>query len=169
MTIPQLDGCDDFNLIDRGNMEKRIYGVKCEIKEIIQLINFLRSFNFLWISTDSHWLCTINQACFFCYMRSSCLRLRATRGRGPKSLKLIEFTSQLNQYQSLLGWNWRESATDMVKFIENTMRLIHKREPISSYLCLANDDCQLCKEDISDCVLKVDIEKNDEEHFVSLQ
>ena len=40
MAIPQLDGCDDFDLSEKGNMEKQIYGVNCEINEIIQLINF---------------------------------------------------------------------------------------------------------------------------------
>ena len=163
MAIPQLDGCDDFDLSEKGNMEKQIYGVNCEINEIIQLINFVRSFNFLWISTDSHWLCSLHQECFFCYMRSTCLRLRKEREKGPKMVQLNEFVNQLFQYESLLGWNWRESATDMAKFIENTIRLIHKRETISPYLFLTDDDCQLCKEDISDCILKVDIEQKGNE------
>ena len=95
MNIPQLDGCDEFDLSEKGNMEKQIYGVNCEINEIIQLINFFRSFNFLWISTDSHWLCSVPQECFFCYMRSTCLRLRKEREKGPKMVQLNEFVNQL--------------------------------------------------------------------------
>ena len=79
-------------------------------------------------------------------MRSSCLRLRATRGRGPKSLRLIEFTSQLNQYQSMLGWNWMENLTDLPKFIENTLKLLDKHENrISECFRIPDLQCQKCK------------------------
>ena len=75
---------------------------------------------------------TVN--CFFCHMRSSCLRLSAPRGYGPKSLKAVEFSSQLNQYQHLLGWNWQENFEDLPTFVENTLKLLDKHESKTSEL-----------------------------------
>ena len=79
-------------------------------------------------------------------MRSSCLRLGAIRGYGPKSLKVIEFSSQLDQYQSALGWNWIENAADLPIFIENTLKLLNKHEnKTSSLFGIPEIQCQKCK------------------------
>ena len=75
---------------------------------------------------DHHNLCNINEACFFCNMRSSCLRLRQTREKGPKGLQVKEFVCQLSQYDSKLGWNWKTNIDDVPKFIEKTLELMMK-------------------------------------------
>ena len=67
-------------------------------------------------------------------MRSSCVRLDSKRGRGPKSLKIIEITSQLNQYQTLLGWNWRENVGDLPNFVEKSLELLNIYESRTSSL-----------------------------------
>ena len=50
MFIPQLDGNADQNIQENENPENHIFSVNCEVKEIINLLNFFRSFNFMWIS-----------------------------------------------------------------------------------------------------------------------
>ena len=125
--IPQTDGMDDAFIEDR-KPEKSIYGVNCSVNSIIQLFNLMRSFNFLWITMDSHKLCDISQSCFFCNMRSSSLRLRQSREKGPKSLQINEFVCQLFQYSSNLGWDWELNANDMLSFIENTIQLLLRNE-----------------------------------------
>ena len=92
IVIPQLDGFDDEDLEDLCKRENKIFGVNCEIEEIIQLLNFFRSFNFMWISSNFHVLCCSDQTCFFCNMRSSCIRLRQVREKGPRWLKPNEYT-----------------------------------------------------------------------------
>ena len=77
---------------------------------------------------DSHKLCDISQSCFFCNMRSSSLRLRQYREKGPKSLQINEFVCQLFQYSSNLGWDWELNANDMLSFIENTIQLLLRNE-----------------------------------------
>ena len=76
--IPQLDGFED---IGEKQVEKTVFGVNCANDQIIQIINFFRSFNLLWISRTSHSLCSLDKSCFFCNMRSACLRLRQCRQR----------------------------------------------------------------------------------------
>ena len=39
--IPQLDGFNNIDLEDLYNRENRIFGVNCEIEEIIQLLNLI--------------------------------------------------------------------------------------------------------------------------------
>ena len=107
--ICQLDGNDDFSSELEDKPCKSIFSVSCEVKQVINLINFFRSFNVLWISTTTHTLCSLNQNCFFCNIRSSCLRLRQERRTGPRCLKVNEFTCQLNQY----GPNWRIIASNL--------------------------------------------------------
>ena len=122
--IPQLDGNVSESSEDE-NIIKKLFSVKCETRGIIQVLTFFRSLDFIWNSLSCHKLCSTKSSgenCFFCHMRSSCLRLRATRGRGPKSLRLIEFTSQLNQYKSMLGWNWMENLTDLM--LEQQLKLL---------------------------------------------
>ena len=69
-------------------------------------------------------------------MRSSCLRLRRERVKGPKSIQLNEFANQLNQYDSVLNWNWKENGTDLASFIGSTLKLIQNRESISTFSIL---------------------------------
>ena len=120
--ILQLDGFDD-NSSNGSEQEKNIFGVNCEIRKISDLINFFRSFNFLWICMEQHTLCNIEQSCFFCNMRSSCLRLRQLREKGPRCLKLNEFICQLDKYVSILKWDWTSSNENLKTFIENTLKL----------------------------------------------
>ena len=140
-SILQLDGSSD----DVALSKKAIFSVNCEIRELTEVITFFRSYNFIWQSLACHDLCSTGN-CFFCHMRSTCLRLDARRGRGPKGLKLVEFISQLNQYQSKLGWNWKESPTDLPVFIENTIKLLGKHErQINDVFQFPILQCQRCK------------------------
>ena len=99
---------------------------------------------------ESHCLCEFDQKqpeqnCFFCHMRSSCLRLNTTRTKGPRSLKLVEFTSHLFNYETL-GWNWRENCADLVGFIGNTLKLLRRNDnSISSFLGFPDGQCQHCQ------------------------
>ena len=90
--IPQLDGMDDLSDSSDGSeyLEpvKSVFGMSCEHKEIIQLMNFFRSFNFSWLFSEDHKLCWLDEECFFCNMRSMFLRLRQGRVKGPFLLKL---------------------------------------------------------------------------------
>ena len=120
------------------------------MKDIIQVLTFFRGFDFIWKSLPCHKMCSqksLDENCFYCHMRSSMIRLSASRGRGPKSLKLIEFTSQLKQYQSLLGWNWRENMVDLPSFVENTLKLLCKHERRTSDLFGVPElKCLKCKQ-----------------------
>jgi hypothetical protein len=117
--IIQLDGQAGGSSEDEVMLKKKIFSVHCEIKDIAQVITFFRGLSFVWKSLTGHKMCQSSLNCFFCHMRSSCLRLSAQRGYGPKSLKVIEFSSQLDQYQTILGWNWSESVSDIPTFIEH--------------------------------------------------
>ena len=116
-----------------------------EISEIICILNFFRACDFLW-KTSNHPLCesdtkSVSEACFYCYMRSSCLRLNQKRSKGPRSIKLIEFTSQLPQYQDKLGWNWMLNCNKSGDFIENTLKMLDK---IENFIHNFNWNCQNC-------------------------
>ena len=125
---------------------KTLFAVKCEERNLVELISFFRSFDFLWNSLTCHKLCLIEKNCFFCHIRSSFLRLKMSRGRGPKSLKVIEFISQLNQYQEFLGWNWRNNMSDIPTFVENTLRLADKDEnKVSELFGIPDLKCKKCK------------------------
>ena len=87
--ITQLDGNASESSEDEGLILKSVFSVKSETKEITQLLTFFRSFDFMWRSLASHKLCSPSDGTwFFCHMGSSCLRLRATRGRCPKSFSI---------------------------------------------------------------------------------
>ena len=113
-----------------------IYGINCENNGIVQMINFIRSFNFFWIELDSHELCELEQECFFCRIRSSCLRLRKERVKGPSTIKLCEYVSQLDKYYSVMDWNWYDDSENLSAFIENTLSLILKSEQVSQALVI---------------------------------
>ena len=120
--IPQLDGgIDSESSLEEDTIVKNVFSINCEVKEITLLINFFRSNQFLWNSLQSHSLCTFDQHqkehnCFLCHLRSSCLRLNSERTLGPKGLKVVEFASQLPQYE-VHGWNWKENISNIVHFI----------------------------------------------------
>jgi hypothetical protein len=148
--IPQCDGGNDSTLsYDEEIIEKKVLAINCEIDEITCLVNFFRSCNFLWSSMFDHCLCKFDvkqpdNNCFFCHMRSSCLRLNAGRSKGPRSIKLVEFTSQLFQYKNY-GWDWRSNRADLVHFIGNTLRVLGKQEPgVLSLLGFPDGQCQQC-------------------------
>ena len=126
--IPQYDGLD----ADQLKQVKTVFGINCEVEEIIHLINFIRSFNFIWISSTGHSLCFIDEACFFCCLRSSILRLRLERKKGPMLLKLNEFICKLEEYESSLKFNFLQNLFDPAACIENTFRLVNKCVGISS-------------------------------------
>ena len=69
-SISQLDGIDDIDFKEEEKPIKSIFAVNCEIKQIIQIVNFLRSFNFLWISPEYHCLCSSDDGCSFCSIMS---------------------------------------------------------------------------------------------------
>jgi hypothetical protein len=131
--IPQFDGGNDSqSSYDEEIIEKKVLAINCEIDEISRLVNFFRSCNFLWSSMFDHCLCKFDPKqpennCFYCHMRSSCVRLSTVRSKGPRSIKLVEFTSQLFQYQNY-GWDWSSNRHDLVHFIGNTLRVLGKQE-----------------------------------------
>ena len=63
---------------------------------------------------------SLTEDCFYCYLRSSCLRLNLPRSKGPKAVKLIEFISQLPQYETEIKWNWKDNFEKIDEFIEKT-------------------------------------------------
>ena len=148
--IPQFDGGNDSaSSYDDEIIEKKVLAINCEIDEISRLVNFFRSCNFLWSSMFDHCLCKfdpkqLENNCFYCHMRSLCLRLSTVRSKGPRSIKLVEFTSQLYQYQNY-GWDWRSNRDDLVHFIGNTLRVLGKQEPgVLSLLGFPDGQCQQC-------------------------
>ena len=148
--IPQMDGQITESSEDEVKKKKSIFSVNIGLNEITQLISFFRSFDNVWNSLDFHKICAQNhllESCFFCYMRSSCLRLNAVRRLGPKTLKINEFTSQLNQYQTVLGWNWHDHASNLPIFIQKTLSLLKVYESkIPSQFGLLNHQCEKCLE-----------------------
>ena len=148
--ISQLDGQTDMESSGEEEQEeeikKNVFSVNCEIREISYLMNFFRSFDCLWRSKLTHCLCESDQkesSCFFCSMRSSCLRLNGQRTKGPRNLKMLEFISQLHQYQTNFGWDWR--TNDIGKLIMNTLRLLNIHESkTSTHLGFPDAQCQKC-------------------------
>ena len=128
--VLQLDGMDDYSdsneeLRMNSNLiiDKNVFEINCEVDAIIQLINFLRSFNFIWIALKCHSLCVIDESCFFCNIRSSFLRLRLERKKGPFLIKLNEFICHIDQYQSVLEFDFMQNMDDLVTCIEKTLQL----------------------------------------------
>ena len=151
--IPQFDGLDDINLFEEEEVvDKKLFSVNCEQNEIPQLMNFFRSFHFLWKKSENHLMCnydskSITQNCFFCLMRSSCLRLSTPRTKGPKSIKLTEFASQLNKYEINPCEKWTDLVLDLINFTQTTLELLECDEnPIKSLFGLPGGQCQNCRE-----------------------
>ena len=123
--ILQLDGLEDESI------SRKHFSVNCKVEELIVLINFFRCFENLWNSSIQHALCPFDKDksnCFFCLMRSTCLRINTPRTTGPKSLKIVEFVSQLSKYQEVFNWDWIEDLSDMTALIENTIQLLISSE-----------------------------------------
>ena len=149
--IPQFDGGNDSESSQEEKIiEKSVFAINCENQEITTLLNFFRNCDFLWKSMSNHSLCQFDQKdsesnCFFCNMRSSCLRLNSPRAKGPKSLKLVEFTSQMFHYENQ-GWNWREKCDEINHFIGNTLKLLKRNENhILSFLGFPSGHCNQCQ------------------------
>ena len=83
--------------------------------------------------------------CFFCLMRSSCVRINSLRATGPKSLKIVEFVSQLLKYQVVLHWDWRKNKSDMTAFIENTLKLLKSSENSVLKQFIVQQHCTQCE------------------------
>ena len=90
--IIQVDGLED-SIGDENQTDqiKDIFAINCENNDIV----FFRGFQFLWLFFDTHSLCAVEDSCFFCNIRSSILRVNETRVKGPLSLKIYEFISQV--------------------------------------------------------------------------
>ena len=90
-------------------------------------------------------MCNLDESCFFCNLRSSCLRLRQIREKGPRSLKVNEYICQLEQYEKKLEWNWRDDKADIFSFVENTFKLLMLSEiNLSSQFINSGNFCQNC-------------------------
>ena len=60
--IQQLDGSNDVESdYNKQVIEKRVFAINCEVKEISDLINFFRSWDFLWSFLPNHTLCNVDQ------------------------------------------------------------------------------------------------------------
>ena len=113
----QVDGNDDLK--DSKTIEpidKHTYALNCEDRSVVLLLNFIRNFYPLWSLIYIHPLCDfqngVNSAnCFFCLVRSLCIRLNEKRFKGPKNVKPFEFVFQLSKYD-VDGWKW-EKITQM--------------------------------------------------------
>ena len=143
--IIQLDG----NLSDEeDSLLKTLFGIKCETEELVQAINFFRSFTCLWEILNYHLVCprTLDIRCFLCHMRSSCLRLNVKRHMGPKTLKMVEMVSELNQLQTILGWSWKKEIDNIPKFINNVLSLLqHHESNVANVFGTPNLKCKDCK------------------------
>ena len=144
--IPQIDGLEDEVTDDEAELANlRLYGVKCEEVQIIQMLNFFRSFDLLWRHNEEHQLCNPKSNCFYCHMRSSMLRLTSDRRKGPKVLKMNEIVSQLNQYEEIQQINWRDNMLDLPAFTRNTVSLLNVNTKLHSMFGLPEGQCQKCK------------------------
>ena len=130
--IQQLDGIDDLSdsssEIEYTEPSKSVFGINCEHKEIIQLMNFFRSFNVLWLCSEDHNLCWLDEECFFCHIRSSILRLRQKREKGPFLLKMSEFICLISKYDDILNFCLVANLIEIEQCIEYTMRLVYHYE-----------------------------------------
>ena len=166
LKVLQFDGMDDCsdnsvepNICSKFELSKTVFGINCEEDAIIQIINFLRSFNFLWIALKCHSLCVIDESCFFCVIRSSSLRLRQERKRGPFLIKLNEFICNIDQYQSVLKFDFMQNLYDVVTCIEKTLQLIQQSLGDSIGTSIRRGFCQKCSNSQKNFVSYVNIEK----------
>ena len=127
--LSQIDGNTDISGEDK-NIPSCLYGVKCEVNELITWINFLRGFNNIWEETNDHFLCTFKPAeksCFFCFMRSMITKLNSRGQKGPKSLKPFEVAYPLGQLEDS-GFSWRNNALGVEPLIEKTLNVLQMQK-----------------------------------------
>ena len=67
------------------------------------------------------------------------------RTKGPRSIKPIEFISQLPEYQKRLGWNWMEHSQKFEEFIDLTLNMLDKSEKITDCPSM---NCEKCEREI---------------------
>ena len=157
--VPQYDGLDDeSSTMEITEKIKTVFGINCENEGIIQLISFVRSFNFLWIACRSHPLCFIGVACFFCNIRSSVLRLRQERNKGPFLLKLNEFICHIDQYESKSKFNFLENLYDIQACINNTLQLINLDVDLGQFFSFRRACCKGSSNDEKEFILNVQFE-----------
>ena len=145
-SISQLDGNSSLPDKEICHELKCHYSINCELPNVLQLLCFFRSFDCLWDGLERHKLCKSSskeKECFFCHIRSSCIRINFFRNKGPKSLKLIEFYSVLHQYQDIVGWSHNSDSNDIQKFVEYTLKIIEMYEPNMRPMFQIQDDCCL--------------------------
>ena len=164
--ITQLDGVDDFDLFDENEVaEKKLFSVNCKQNEITQLMNFFRSFHLILKKSRNHFLCDYDskcniRQCFLCLMRSSFLGLSKQRTKGPRSIKVTEFTSQLNKYEINPGEEWTNHLGDLIKFTQTTLELLEfDEDQIKSLFGLPGGQFQNCRKvtaPINEFIFEVD-------------
>ena len=138
----QVDGLEDYGF------SRKYFSVNCKVEELIVLINFFRCFENLWNSSIQHPLCIFDKDksnCFFCLMRSTCLRINTPRKTGPKSLKIVEFVSQVSKYEEEFNWDWIEDVSDMTALIENTIKLLISSETSVLDNFVLQKHCKQCE------------------------
>ena len=148
-----LEGKEKYNILQLDGLEdkgvsKKYFSVNCKVEELIVLINFFRCFENLWNSSIQHALCIFDKDksnCFFCLMRSTCLRINTPRLTGPKSLKIVEFVSQLSKYEEAFNWDWIDDVSDMTALIENTIKLLISSETSVFDNFVLQKHCKQCE------------------------
>ena len=144
--ILQIDGFDDFE--EDKKIAKNIFAINCEQAEVIGLVTFFRSFNNLWLNSEFHVLCHVEESCFFCHIRSSILRLRQERTKGPFAIKLNEFVSQIGLYEERMNFDIMHSLQNLESCIKNTFHLINQFrhptlfKPAENRLCCDKSEYQ---------------------------
>ena len=170
--IPQLDGMDDLSdssdRIEHGEPSKTVFGINCEHREIVQLVNFFRSFNVLWLSSQDHILCWLDEECFFCNLRSMFLRLRQERIKGPFLLKLNEFVCNMKKYEDILDYTLLDNLLEIEQNIENTLRLIFRFRKASPFFSTTLIDCEECSSNLDKFVLDIVLDNRQRNQILSL-
>ena len=161
--IPQLDGMDDLSdvsdAVEEIKPSKTIFGIQCEHREIIQLMNFFRSFNVSWLSSVDHTLCWLDEECFFCNLRSMFLRLRQERIKGPYLLKLNEFICSISKYEEVLDYTLMNNLVEIEQNIEHTFKLIFQYRKSSPFFSISQIYCTNCSRGLDKYVLNVVLEE----------
>ena len=171
----QVDGNDDLSEFeDDIPIPSNLYTINYEDQKICTWINFFRGFDFIWKTVNNHSMCNLRKLekgfknCFYCVMRSACLRLSNRGNRGPKSLKPYEVISQIGQLNVAELDN-----VSVVKLIENSISLLTQFEPeIVRKMGSFKISCEGCKE-IDMCseegVTKINTENYSSDQFYSIE
>ena len=129
------------------------------IREVIQLMNFFRSFNVSWLSSVDHTLCWLDEECFFCNLRSMFLRLRQERIKGPYLLKLNEFICSISKYEEVLDYTLMNNLLEIEQNIEHTFKLIFLYRKSSPFFSTSQIYCTNCLRGLDKYVLNVVLEE----------